>query len=382
MKKNLIALAMLGAFSGAALAQSNVTLYGIIDVNYQYNDPNVGGQASTSGVNGGHQSGNRWGIRGSEALSPSLNAVFTLESGFNIDTGTSAQDGRLFGRQAWGGLQGGWGTLVAGRVATFSSGAGSFDKWGNIDPFLASFGDSGLGSTFTPSGTLRVDNAALYNSPTLGGFSIGAAYSFNGNGPEAAGTGNNNRVLSFGANYAAGPFYAAITYDVIELNNAGTPGNATTPAIPSGAADQKMLQIGATFDFKFVKLHGAYAKEDSVWLTVGFAPQVDAGADATAWMLGVTAPVFGGSLLASYQQRDGDTVNVCLGSFVPATGLCTAPLQSRERSIDEWAVGYTYPLSRRTNLYINYSDRDGEQSVYNNATINRKQYTVGFRHLF
>ena len=41
MKKNLIALAILGAFSGAALAQSNVTLYGIIDVNYQYNDPDV-----------------------------------------------------------------------------------------------------------------------------------------------------------------------------------------------------------------------------------------------------------------------------------------------------------------------------------------------------
>jgi predicted porin len=39
MKKSLIALAVFGAFSGAALAQSNVTLYGILDVNYQRNDP-------------------------------------------------------------------------------------------------------------------------------------------------------------------------------------------------------------------------------------------------------------------------------------------------------------------------------------------------------
>ena len=81
MKKNLIALAIFGAFSGAALAQSNVTLYGIIDVNYQYNDPDVSGSSSTSGINSGHQSGSRWGIRGSEALSPNLNAVFTLEGG-------------------------------------------------------------------------------------------------------------------------------------------------------------------------------------------------------------------------------------------------------------------------------------------------------------
>ena len=47
MKKNLIALAIFGAFSGAALAQSNVTLYGIVDVGYQYNDPDVSGVSST-----------------------------------------------------------------------------------------------------------------------------------------------------------------------------------------------------------------------------------------------------------------------------------------------------------------------------------------------
>ena len=382
MKKNLLALAIFGAFAGAALAQSNVTLYGIIDVNYQYNDPTASGQPSTGGVNGGHQSGNRWGIRGSEALSPNLNAVFTLESGFNIEEGTMAQGGRLFGRQAWGGLEGGWGTVVAGRIATFSSGSGSFDKWSMVDPFSASFGDSGLGSTFTPSSTLRLDNSILYNSPTLGGFSFGAGYSFNGNGSEAAGSSNNNRVTFLGANYANGPFYAAITYDIIELNDAGVAGNATTPAIPSGAADQKMLQIGASFDLKFVKLYAAYAKEDSVWLTVSFAPQFDAGADADSWMLGVTVPLFGGNLLGSYQKRDGDLVNVCLGVFVPATGLCSVPLQLRERDLDVWAIGYTYPLSRRTNLYINYSDRDGNKSVDNDTAIDRRQYTMGLRHLF
>ena len=173
MKKNLIALAIFGAFSGAALAQSNVTLYGIIDVNFQYNDPDGSGQSSTRGITSGHQSGSRWGVRGSEALSPNLNAVFTLEGGFDVDTGVQAQGGRLFGRQAWAGLSGGWGTLVAGRVATFSSGTGSFDMIGNFDPFLTGFGDSNAYSTFG-IGTLRLDNSALYQSPTWGGFKFGA----------------------------------------------------------------------------------------------------------------------------------------------------------------------------------------------------------------
>jgi len=61
MKKSLIALAVFGAFSGAALAQSNVTLYGILDVNYQRIDPEQGD--SQSGINGGHQSGNRFQVR-------------------------------------------------------------------------------------------------------------------------------------------------------------------------------------------------------------------------------------------------------------------------------------------------------------------------------
>ena len=379
MKKNLIALAILGAFSGAALAQSNVTLYGIIDVNFQYNDPDGAGQSSTRGINSGHQSGSRWGVRGSEALSPNLNAVFTLEGGFETDTGlTAIATPRLFSRQVWAGLSGGWGTLVAGRVAAFSSGTGSFDMIGNFDPFLTGFGDSNAFSTFG-IGTLRLDNSVLYQSPSWGGFKFGAGYSFNGLGQESAGSGNNNRVAFFGANFARGPFWAGITYDIIEVNDAGIAGS---PAIFPGSSDQKRLIVGATFDLKFLKIHGGYGKEDSAWLTSGAVASALAGEDADQWLAGVTVPLFGGALLASYQKRDGDGVNVCLGAFVPATGGCSVPFVSREADRDVWAIGYTYPLSRRTNVYLNFSDSDGEGFYNNNIGIDRKQYTAGIRHLF
>ena len=86
MKKSLIALALMGAFSGAAVAQSNVTLYGILDVNYSGKRPTLGrhpGPAESGPINSGHQSGNRWGLRGTEALGGGLSAIFTLEGGFN-----------------------------------------------------------------------------------------------------------------------------------------------------------------------------------------------------------------------------------------------------------------------------------------------------------
>lgn len=379
MKKNLIALAIFGAFSSGALAQSNVTLYGILDVNYQYNDPNADGVGSTSGINSGHQSGNRWGVRGTEALSPSLNVVFTLEGGFNLDTGTLGQQGgacgttgatinnlcggaaqnRLFSRQAWLGLSGGWGTLVAGRNATFSSGTGSFDMYGNTDPFGTGFGDASLkfsSATFP----LRVDNSVLYASPDWGGFKFGVGHSFNASGAEVAGSGNNVDVTFTGASFARGPFFGVVTWDRFD--------------IPNGD-NQTNLQVGATFDLKFLKLHAGYTKEDNqrVFNVAG----ITNGADADGWMGGVSVPLAGGLLMASYTKYDGDN------------GALPAPSTSSEsREFKVYAFGYQYPLSRRTNLYASWSKIDAETSTTTAAGVTttvdpgRKQWTVGMRHLF
>jgi predicted porin len=372
MKKSLIALVVLGAFSGAALAQSTVTLYGILDVNYQRNDPEVGD--ATNGLNGGHQSGNRFGLRGSEALAGGWNAIFTIEGGFSIDTGTSGQSSsacvpaspvdpanpcggstqdRLFGRQAWAGLQSGFGSLVGGRIASLSSGTGSFDMFASVDPFAAGFGDSGLQSTFSSFDALRLDNSILYRAPNWAGFTFGASYSFNASGSENGGSGNNVDVIGLGGSWSAGPFYAVVTYDIFD--------------IPGASDDQTHLQIGGTFDFKIVKLHAAYAVEDEqrAFSTVG----TTSGADADAWMVGVSVPLLGGNLMASYQDRDGDPVQL-------------TPTTVDERDVSVWAIGYTYPLSRRTNLYINYSDTDGEKSLNNSTTFDRSQFTAGLRHLF
>jgi predicted porin len=255
-------------------------------------------------------------------------------------------------------LAGNWGTVVAGRVATFSSGTGSFDMFGPVDPFGTGFTGQG-GLVFSSAQALRVDNAILYQSPTWGGFKFGAGYSFNGSGTENAT--NNVDVAFAGVSFAAGPFWAAVTYDVID--------------IPGAGSDQKNLQLGATFDLKFLKLHAGYAKEDDqrIFNALG----ITSGADADAWMVGVSIPLFGGSLFGSYQDYNGDRVTLAVPVPVPP-----APPAFDERDAKYWGIGYTYPLSRRTNLYAAYGDIDAKETINNNPAFDRRTYGVGIRHLF
>ena len=371
MKKSLIALALMGAFSGTAFAQSNVTMYGILDVNYMWEEvPTVVGtgtaarvsQESKNQINGSHQSGNRWGVRGSEALGSGLSAIFAIEAGFDIDTGFSAQGGRLFGRQAYAGLSGGWGSVVAGRLASFSSGTGDFDMIGRVDPFLTGFGLANLGNTFFSMNALRVDNAIAYVSPTMAGFKAGIGYTTRIDGAETAPSDTNNSAILSGLNWSSGPFFAAVTYDVVN-------GTGSTP-------DQKHLQVGGTFDFGPVRLHAAWADQTNIG-AIGVRggsgsfivlPTALSNFDANAYMLGVTwtvTPAF--KVFGSYQVLDADGQPVGTTNYEPDFNI--------------WAVGATYNLSRRTNLYTSYASRDADGTLVGN-NFNAKQLAIGVRHLF
>lgn len=347
MKKTWIALAVAGAFVGAVQAQSSVTLYGIVDVNVQMVDPKPGGTKSTVGVNSGHQSGSRWGMRGSEDLGGGLSAIFTLEGGYSPDTGTLGQGGRLFGRQAWAGLQGGFGQVVLGRVSTLSSGTGSFDMFGFTDPFLTGFGGANL--IFSSANALRTDNSILWRSNKMGGFQVGAMHSFNIGASEVPDRKNNTYMTGLAASFGAGPFMGAVTYDVI--NN---------PA--ANASDQKHLQVGGTFDFGVAKLHAGYAQEKDIFTANSVG--ITNGSDADAWMAGVSAKLGAGTLMFSWQNYDNDQ----LGGV--------------ERDLRRAGIAYSHPLSRRTNMYVSFSDNDGKKSLNNNASFDVRTFTAGVRHLF
>ena len=85
MKKSLITLAVLAA-SGSAMAQSSVTLFGIVDATVRYVDADKGG--SVVALTNSGMYGSRLGFRGTEDLGGGLNASFWLEAGLNNDNGS------------------------------------------------------------------------------------------------------------------------------------------------------------------------------------------------------------------------------------------------------------------------------------------------------
>jgi predicted porin len=121
MKKTLIALAALGAMAGAAQAQSTVTIYGLLDANFGSFKTNVAAGAATlqnltqTKIDSGGLNGSRWGIRFSEDIGGGMAVIGNLESGINLDAGSSAQGGLLFGRRANVGISSGFGTVTIGR---------------------------------------------------------------------------------------------------------------------------------------------------------------------------------------------------------------------------------------------------------------------------
>jgi predicted porin len=339
MKKSLLALAVLGAFAGAASAQTNVTIYGVADVGIERTKLDPG--SATWRLSSGIQSGSRLGFKGSEDLGGGLSAIFALENGFDISTGTMAQGGTLFGRQAWVGLNGGFGAVKFGRQYT-----PIFIALDTIDPMGTGLsGDgSGIGAVFRHYG-VRMNNTINYSMPSAGGLSAEVAYGLG----EVAGDNSANRQIGLGAGYANGPITAVAAYH--DQNGA------------TGSADSKTFLLGGAYDFRVVKAHAAFADNrdhDVAGATSGRSRD---------YMLGATVPVGAGNIVASYVRHDDR-------------------LGAGSNDADYWQVGYTHSLSKRTNLYTSYS------IIKNDAAANLSLptgtaggtdiswFNVGIRHKF
>lgn len=171
MKRSLFTLGLLAAACGATYAQSSVTIYGLLDASVEHltdATPSGGGLTRMPGLTGSVPS--RLGFRGVEDLGGGLKAVFTLESGLGVDSGTFNQGGRAFGRQAYVGLTGDWGSLTLGRQY-------SMMFWSQLDADILGPNAYGSGSLDSYLPNARVDNAIAYRG-TFNGFTAGASYSF------------------------------------------------------------------------------------------------------------------------------------------------------------------------------------------------------------
>jgi predicted porin len=266
MKKSVIQLATFITMTGSAYAQSNVTLYGIIDSGLNYTN-NVQTAKTATGLAGGHQiamieggsaglQGSRWGLRGSEDLGGGTKTIFVLESGFYSNNGVINQGGALFGRQAYVGLSNPVGTVTLGRqydpVVDLYGPFLAAPQWGGYMSSHPSDLDNALNSR-------RINNSIKFRSANYRGLTIEAIMNLGG----TPGSFSNNWIWGAGAAYATGPFSIGAGYLNIRnpntsffganpnagpatTNNIGSFGSATSPEtnpVFAGYASANRLEI-------------------------------------------------------------------------------------------------------------------------------------------
>lgn len=367
LRKTLFAsLGSLAALPSFAHAADSVTLYGIIDSGLTYASNEAGHSAwlTQSGVN----QNNRWGMRGQESLGGGWQTVFVLENGFDSFNGSLGQGGRLFGRQAWVGLDSPYGTLTLGRqydpvvdYVTPLSGVAAFGSYG------AHFGD--LDNLLD---TYRVDRSVKFRSVKYAGFSFEGLFSFGGTPGDFA----QNRVWSVGAGYALGGLTLGAGYIHIDdpltavYDGRGTIDSAIIGSVPLQSAQKlETVAAGASYALGSATIGAVYTRVkftqsaavsgDSIWQ--------NAEINARYWL----TP--GLQLSALYTYTRGK---------IDSTGAVPQYHQA-DLGIDYW-------LSKRTDIYLfgvyqkAAGDAERAQIVSLSASSGTTQIAVhaGLRHRF
>ena len=320
MKKSLIALAVLAA-SGAAMAQSSVTLFGIVDANLGY----VNHTASSATSNGGKvyglgNSGNatsRLGLRGTEDLGGGLKAGFWLEGGLTNDDGNAK--GFDFKRESTVRLSGGFGEVRLGRELTPTFRAiNKYDVFGaaGVGRYLGfqDWNAPGAGSSQatidayakavgTDANRVRASNMITYATPNFSGFNASVAYAFDEKTSPSYKAG---RYAGGMVGYDNGPLSVTASYAQLLANT-----------------ESLTASLGASYDFGVVKLTGMGTQTKYKY--------VGSSSKFNSYLIGLSAPVGGvGEVKAQYAYYDQKGYNA---------------------KAQQFSLGYVHNLSKRTALY-------------------------------
>ena len=377
MKKTLLALALMGAMAGTASADQ-VTMYGVIDLGLDFtsiagdHNPALEGVSdSTLTMGSGQNSGNRFGLKGTEDLGNGVTVGFVLENGFNADDGTMGQSNRLFGREAQLYVQTQYGTLAFGRMSMLSLDAGSYGIGGNLSAFGTGWGSYiGNQALVFSSSAGRADNMITYKSPAMYGVTVYGQYSFGVDSKQEGfkeGKTQAERYGSLGATYENGGFGLTGIFEYTDkANNAQTAGHGK---------DTMAFTLGASYDCGYAKTYiaGQYFK-DASWVggdtsREGFGINLSRDVDGVAGdidgygiVVSTSIPVWGGDAMASvgYMDADSDKTN---------------------KEVTRWMIGagYQYPLSKRTLIYsgVGYM-----QDKVDNTSPQLVEVVAGMKHTF
>ncbi|WP_088286855.1 porin [Ideonella sp. A 288] len=360
MKHSKILPAALLALCGAAQAQSNVTLFGLLDLNL--NHYSAGSKSGGSGLtaltdgtaNGAN--GSRWGVRTTEDLGGGMRAGAWLESGVLVDTGAFGQGGRAFGRQAFVSLSAtALGELRIGRQYVLSDTVvGQGNPYGNAMAYNPTTSVTNAGKNLPLFlNASRVDNIIQLQTSALGPVTLAAQYGFGEN--------TTDNFTGLRGVYASGPLYLGATY---EWNKSRS----------TGSAINKSLSASANYDFGAFKLMAGMQHNSDLAL-----------GSSNGAASGVSNLVVTGSRTFTADTIDGATIGV----EVPVGGLARlAANYTRLRyqgaagasdNLGKLAIGGWYYLSKSTMLYASGYFATGGLKDY---IAQKSMYQAGVRTSF
>jgi predicted porin len=335
MQRKILAAALFAILPTAAMAQSNVQMYGVMDAAVARQDTGTPGQGSAWVVNSGNQSSSRLGFRGTEDLGNGLKAMFNIEAGVALDTG--AADTSMFGRRSVVGLEGDFGLITLGREYSPIAAVAAMS-----DIFGQGFYGSNL-SAFTRL-TRRLSNSVNYKSSTWNGLRAYLAYSAG-----ETTTGPSGNLLGAALEYNLGNLGLSAGYHEIKRLATG---------------NDKEMAVGAAYKLDAFEFKGGFLRADQIGPNNKF----------DQYNLGVSYAFDANKVFFNFQNNKIET---------GAKGKA-------------YAVAYSYSLSKRTNLYASYATLTNNQlavfglsSSSTNVTpaatalgADPKALSLGIRHTF
>jgi predicted porin len=329
MKKSICVCAIAAAVAGPVAAQSDITIYGRLDVGVTKQDDGTSALAGGNGQTGA--AGNRWDVRGAsssrlgvrvrEDLGNGLQAGALLEHRLNADTGAQQNANVMWNGRSIVEL----GSSAAGTLYLGRDYLPAYWIADALDPFggdtVGRTRDDYLLAAYRVDGDVRSNNTVGYRSPVWGGFSAQLAVSA-GEGVRTSPA--NKRAVGGHLRYSAGPVYVGLGVDQVDSSN-------------------RLWVLGAAYDLGVVRPMVAYSTSKV------------ANLERKAWSVGVTAPLGAGRLKAAYARLDPAGLNNMLAKF---------------------GLGYEHALSKRTALYADVGSAKREGLTRTTA------FDLGVKHNF
>ncbi len=367
MKKALITLAVAAAVTPLAHAQSSVVIYGLIDAGLVREKGGATGNltAVTSGVSGA----SRIGFRGTEDLGGGNTALFVLETGYRVDTGTVDVAGSIFNRQAYVGIKNNeMGQLTLGRQYT----PYYLTLTQVADPWAGGYAGTAKNLFPTAGNNTRASNTMVWAAPKMGAFSGDGFYSLG----EQTGSSTAGRQFGLSVGYSANDVNVRVAYNNRNNDLTAAGGAAQVPPVAAVSHDMaRNLLIGANWKVATAKVYAAMSFDkgfNSAPLPNSSNPyggvKPTPSTKSRVTLIGAALPIDANTLIASYSRKND--------------------LTAFNQDADQLAVGLTHTMSVRTSLYATYAhikNRHGAgYTVGNNTDVGsgNSAFNVGIRHAF